>query len=89
MSTLHIGKKRVVTLTASDSSTIAAGTVAATPSGPQVTLTVNATTNEVTATGVVAGTNTVTCSAPGYQSVQVFFDVQPLPTLIATVGPEQ
>ncbi len=88
MSTLHISKKRIVTITATDGSTVPLGALTATSSGPGVTAAVNPATNEVTVTGVSSGTTSVTYSAPGYLSVFENFTVSPLPTLIATDGPE-
>lgn len=86
--TLHIGKKRVQTITTSDGSVLATGAVNVAVDGPYVTATVNPTTNEVTVTGVGAGGASVIYSAAGYQSVSEAFIVSPLPTLVVTDGPE-
>jgi hypothetical protein len=87
---LHIGKKRVQTLTASDASAIPAGTVTAVANAPQVTVSVNPANNEVSVTGVTATAQVqVTYSAPGYLSATQLFTVAPLPNLIVTDGPEQ
>ena len=89
-STLHIGTKRVQTLTASDSSTIPLGTVTASSNAPGViTAAVDPATNLVTVTGVASGSGSVTYSAHGYLSVQESFTVAQLPSLIVTDGPEQ
>lgn len=89
MSTLHIGKKRDVTLTTSDSSTIAAGALVATSNNPAVaTVSVNALTNLVTVTGVATGPVSVSYSVPGYSPLVEVFNVAALPTLIATDSAE-
>jgi hypothetical protein len=87
--TLHIGKHRVQTLTASDASAIPAGAVSVTASNPSVTLSVDPVTNNVTVTGVSQTAQvTVTYSAAGYQNAIQLFTVSPLPNLIVTDGPE-
>jgi hypothetical protein len=80
MTTLHIGKKRTQVITASDGST-PTGVVATAETG-QVSV------SGVTLTGVSAGSTNVNFSADGYQPVNVFVTVTPLPTLIVTDGPE-
>jgi hypothetical protein len=92
MPSLHIGKKRVQTLAASDGSTIPAGTVSATANQPNVSVAVDPVTNDVTVTGQIttSGTGTlVTYMAPGFQNATQLFTVAPLPTLVVTDGPEQ
>ncbi len=78
---LHIGKTRTETFTASDGST-PTGVTGVSQSTPLVTVSGN------TITGVAAGSTTVVWSANGYQSFSQFVVVTPLPTLIATDGPE-
>ena len=87
---LHIGKKRVQTLTASDGSVIPPGTVTATAQFGNVSVSVDPVTNAVTVTGIstVEFCN-VNYSAPGYLGASQTFQVAPLPNLIVTDGPEQ
>lgn len=86
MTTLHIGRHRVQTLTASDGS--APTGVAAVCNFPaNVGVVVNPD-NTVTLTGIIASTVSVTYSAPNYQPVSQSITVAPLPTLIVTDGPE-
>ena len=85
---LHVGRKRIVTITASDASSIPLGSLTVSSVGGGITAVVNPATNEVTVTGVVPGTYSVTYSAAGYQNAIESFTVSPLPTLIYTDGPE-
>jgi hypothetical protein len=86
--TLHIGKKRVQVLTTSDGSTIPPGTVVMGGGGPAVSMVVDPVTNNVTLTGVSAGTVSIAYQAPGYLQVGQQITVVPLPNLIVTDGPE-
>lgn len=86
---LHAGKKRDITITASDASVIAPGTLTASSNNTAaVTVAVNPATNLVTVTGVAPGTATVTYAAPGFTALLEQFVVAPLPNLVAADGPE-
>ena len=88
-SILHIGKKRIVTITATDGSIVPLGSVVAISGNPSMaTAVVDPATNLVTVTGIAPGTVAVVYNALGYLQIADSFSVQPLPSLIATDGPE-
>jgi hypothetical protein len=91
---IHIGKKRVQTVSASDGSTIPPGAVSAVCNFPTfLAVEVDPLTNAVTLTGLNSApsgtTVSVAYSAPGYQPISQSIVVAPLPALIVTDGPEQ
>jgi len=90
--TLHIGKKRVQTISTSDASALPANAVTVTGvtgATSCCTVAVDGTTNAVTVTGVEVGGCTLVYSAPGYVSTSENIGVVPQPSLIVTDGPEQ
>lgn len=90
MTTLHIGRHRVQTISSSDNSTVPAGSVTVASSASSVVqASVDPVTNNVTVSGIGAGSATVTYAATGFQSTVEAFTVAPLPTLVVTDGPEQ
>ena len=86
---IHIGKHRVQTVSASDGSTIAPGTVTAVAPDGGVGVAVDPATNNVTVSGQQAGNFRVVYGAPGFADVTETFAVAAPPILVITDGPEQ
>jgi hypothetical protein len=89
MTTVHLGKTRKQTLTATDGTTIPPGSVTLTSSSPATcAATVNPVTNEVSLDGHILGTATITYASPGYASATDLVTVIPAPGIIVTDGAE-
>ena len=89
MSTLHVGKKRDITITASDASVIPPGALSATSNIPTgATVAVNPATNLVTVTGVAPGPVQISYAAAGFVPLTENFTILAQPSLVAADGPE-
>jgi hypothetical protein len=86
--TLHVGKKIVQTLAASDGTTIPLGSVTVNATGAAVTAVCDPATNKVTLTGVAVATVTVNYASPGFVTASDVITVLAAPSIIVTDGPE-